>query len=149
MHTHIDYVGGLDLFPRALLVIAAAERMLPRPLYRGDAQRLSWPERESWQIREDIWIDPCFEDLLAPGHALGQLTYLLDLPQTRAVLMTSDAISRHSEPAKGFSCAHDGALACFHAERMMLLAAERKALVICGHRPEQWPALRKALSFYG
>jgi N-acyl homoserine lactone hydrolase len=147
-HTHIDHIGGLDLFPQAPLAVAAAERMLPKPLYWGGAQPLSWPDREVRLIHGDTRIGPGFDILFAPGHAPGQLAFLLDLPQTGAVLLASDAISRPSEPAEGFLGAHDTALARFHAQRLMELAAERNALVIYGHSPEQWPTLRKAPAFY-
>lgn len=147
-HTHIDHVGGLDLFPQAPLAVAAAERALPKPLYWGEVQPLDWPEREYRLVHGDTRIGPGFEILFAPGHAPGQFAFLLDLPRTGAVLLASDAISRPSEIDEGFSGAHDPALARFHAERLMRLAAERNALVIYGHAPEQWPALRKAPDFY-
>ncbi|HEV7253024.1 MAG TPA: MBL fold metallo-hydrolase [Mesorhizobium sp.] len=148
-HTHIDHLGGLDLFPEAPIALSAAERALPKPLYWGAVQPLPWPDRDYRLIHGDTRIGPGFEILFAPGHAPGQLAFLLDLPQTGAVLITSDAISRPAELAEGFSGAHDPALARFHAERLMRLAAERNALVIYGHSPEQWPTLRKAPSFYG
>jgi len=148
-HTHIDHVGGLDLFPRAPLVLAAAERALPKPLYWGGVQPLAWPDREYRLVHADIGIGPGFEILFTPGHAPGQLAFLLDLPQTGALLLASDAISRPSEIAEGFSGAPDPALARLHADRLMQLARERNAFVIYGHSPEQWPLLRKAPDFYG
>lgn len=147
-HTHIDHVGDLALFPQAPLALAAAERALLKPLYWGDVQPLSWPDRDVRLIEEDTAVGTGFEILFAPGHAPGQLAFLLDLPRTGAVLLTSDAISRPAEIAEGFSGAHDPALARSHADRLMRIAAERDAFVIYGHSPEQWPMLRKAPDFY-
>lgn len=148
-HTHIDHAGGLDLFPRAPLLIAAAERALPRPLYWGEVRPLAWPERDTRLIEADTEIGPGFTLLLVPGHAPGQLAFLLELPETGAVLMTSDAVSRPAEIEEGFAGTAEAELALTSARRLMRLAAERDAFVIYGHSPEQWPTLRKAPDYYG
>jgi N-acyl homoserine lactone hydrolase len=147
-HTHIDHVGGLADFPRAPMVIAAAERALPRPLYWGDVQPLDWPERDYVVIGDDCPIGPGFALLQAPGHAPGQLALMVDLPQTGPVLLTSDAISRPAEIDEGFDTARDPAAAIASAARIMAMADRRGAFVIYGHCPRQWPNLRKAPEGY-
>jgi N-acyl homoserine lactone hydrolase len=147
-HTHIDHVGGLADAPQAPMLIAAAERVLPRPLYWAGAQPLDWPDRDYRLVDADITLGPGFEVLLAPGHAPGQLAFLIDLPDTGPVLLTGDAISRPAEIDERFEGSWDAPLALAHANRMMRLARDRDALVIYGHCPAQWPTLRKAPDAY-
>lgn len=143
-HTHIDHLGELDRFPGVPILIAAAERALPRPLYWSGGQPMAWPEAEYLLIDDDTRIAPGFDVLLCPGHAPGQLAFMLDLPQTGALLFTSDAISRASEIDEGFAGSWDVPRAIHHGARIMEMARGRDAEVIFGHSPEQWPTLLKA-----
>ncbi|MDW4499287.1 N-acyl homoserine lactonase family protein [Sulfitobacter sp. D35] len=147
-HTHIDHIGHMDGFPGAPILIAAAERALPRPLYWSGKQMMDWPEADYRQVTGDFDLGPGFEILLVPGHAPGQLAMLIELPQTGPVLLTSDAISRASEIDEQFAGSWDEDLAIRHGARLMALAKDRGAWVIYGHSPEQWPRLRKAPEWY-
>lgn len=147
-HSHIDHIGGLADFPQAPVLIGAAERALPRPLYFGGRQPLEWPDRRYVTVKDDTEIGPGFHVLQAPGHAPGQLAFLVDLPQTGPVLLTSDAISRPAEIEEGFDTAPEPARACASAERILALADRRGAFVIFGHCPRQWPHLLKAPDAY-
>lgn len=143
-HTHIDHVGGIADYPGRPILMAKAERDLPRPLYWGRVQPIDWPDRAYILIEEDTQIGPGFSVFLTPGHAPGQLAFLIDLPDTGAVLLTSDAISRPSEIDEAFAGSWNEKLACAHAARLMEIARAQNALVIYGHCPAQWPDLRKA-----
>lgn len=147
-HTHIDHVGHMDGFPGAPILIAAAERALPRPLYWSGNQAVAWPDREYRLVTGDLALAPGFEVLLCPGHAPGQLAFMIRLPQTGWVLLTSDAISRAAEIDEGFAGSWDVPLAIHHGQRLMQLADERGAMVIFGHSPQQWPDLRKAPDWF-
>ncbi len=147
-HGHIDHIGALFDFPQAPLLVSAAERALPRPLYFGDRRPLDWPDRETILIERDTRLGPGFDILMAPGHTPGQIALLLDLPETGAVLLTSDAISRPAEIEEGFNTAPDPAAAQASAARLTHLARDRGALVIYGHDPAQWPILKKAPEAY-
>ena len=147
-HTHIDHVGDMAGYPQAPILISAAERALPRPLYWSGKQAMEWPEAEYRLVTEDCQIGPGFEVLLCPGHAPGQLAFMVRLPQTGWVLLTSDAISRASEIDEKFAGSWDEAQAIFHGDRLMALAKEREALVIYGHDPDQWPGLKKAPEWF-
>ena len=147
-HTHIDHVGHIDACPQAPILIAAAERRLPRPLYWGDVQPLDWPERDYIEVEADVEIGPDLKVLLCPGHAPGQLAVFLRLQETGPVLLTSDAISRPAEVDEKFVGSWDKKQAIHHGNRLMNLAAESKALIIYGHCPEQWKTLRKAPESY-
>ncbi len=143
-HTHIDHVGHMDGFPDVPILIAAAERALPRPLYWSGKQAMEWPERSYQLVTEDITLAPSFEVLLCPGHAPGQLAFMVNLPQSGWILLTSDAISRPSEIDEGFAGSWDVPLAVHHGDRLMRMARDRDAQVIFGHCPQQWRNLPKA-----
>ena len=147
-HTHIDHVGFMHAFPGAPILIAAAERALPRPLYWSGKQAMEWPDADYVTLTGDTDIGPGFHVFLAPGHAPGQLAFMLDLPQTGSVLLTSDAISRPAEIDEAFAGSWDEPLAIRNGARLMAAAAERKAMVIFGHCPDQWETLRKAPDWY-
>jgi N-acyl homoserine lactone hydrolase len=147
-HTHIDHVGFLGGFPGVPIVISAAERAPPRPLYWKGAPPMDWPEAAYHEVTADCRLGPGFEILLCPGHAPGQLAFLIDLPETGPVLLTSDAISRPEEIDEGFAGSWDEELARHHGARLMTLAEARGAFVIYGHSPAQWPKLRKAPALY-
>lgn len=147
-HTHIDHVGFMDAFPGVPILIAAAERALPRPLYWSGKQEMDWPEAEYVTLEEDTRIGPDFDVLLVPGHAPGQLAFVLTLPETGPVLLTSDAISRPSEPDEKFVGAWDPQQAQQHATRLLSRAVHDRAMVIYGHCPDQWTKLRKAPDGY-
>ena len=42
-HTHIDHVGFMDAFEGVPILMAKAERALPRPLYWSGKQPMEWP----------------------------------------------------------------------------------------------------------
>ena len=147
-HTHIDHVGALDDARHAPMLIAAAERALPKPLYWGGVQPLNWPDRNYVCIDDDVEIGPSFRIMLVPGHAPGQLAMMLQLPQTRAVLLTSDAISRPAEIEEKFAGSMDEAAAIASADRLIAAAAAEDAFIIYGHDPAQWDRLRKAPNLY-
>ena len=147
-HTHIDHVGHMDGFPGVPILIAGAERALPRPLYWSGKQAMAWPERDYHLVTRDETLGPGFDVLLCPGHAPGQLAFMVRLPDTGWMLLTSDAISRAAEIDEGFAGSWDVPLAVHHGDRLMRLAREKDALVIYGHSPQQWPGLRKAPDWF-
>ena len=147
-HTHIDHVGFMGGFPGVPILMAEAERALPRPLYWSGKQAMEWPEAEYILIDQDTFIGDGFEVLFVPGHAPGQLAFQIELPVTQSVLLTSDAISRASEFDGKFAGSWDAELALHHAHRLMDRAARDRPMIIYGHSPEQWPDLRKAPDWF-
>ena len=147
-HSHIDHVGGIADFPGVPILLSAAELALPRPLYFGKRQPIEWPLVDYLPINGDCDLGPGFRVLFSPGHAPGQLAFMVDLPQTGLVIITSDAISRPSEIDERFSTAPNPELAMQSAARLMVLAQDSGAFVIYGHCPAQWPKLKKVPDFY-
>lgn len=143
-HTHIDHMGHIAACPQAPILMAAAERTLDKPLYWGDVQPVEWPARDYLLVEGDTRVGPGLDVLFCPGHAPGQLAIRLELPETGTVILTSDAISRPSEIDEKFAGSWDEELAQHHGARLMDMALREGAMLIFGHCPEQWPALRKA-----
>ncbi|WP_299030900.1 N-acyl homoserine lactonase family protein [uncultured Sulfitobacter sp.] len=147
-HTHIDHVGHMHAFPDAPILIAAAERALPRPMYWSGKQPMEWPDAQYHLVDEDFDLTDGFTVLLCPGHAPGQLAFMINLPNTGSVLLTSDAISRAAEIDEKFAGSWDVPLAIQHGARLMKMADAQDATVIFGHSPEQWPTLKKAPDWF-
>ena len=147
-HSHIDHIGGIADLPDVPILLATAERALPRPLYFGKRQPMEWPDRTYLTIDGDCDIGPGFRALFSPGHAPGQLAFMVELPATGAVLMTSDAISRPAEVDEQFDTAPNPDQACSSAARLLALAAAADAFIIYGHCPQQWTTLKKAPNAY-
>ncbi len=147
-HTHIDHMGGLEDPPDAPILMARAERALDRPLYWADRNPIPWPDRDYLLVEQDMPLGPGFDLFFVPGHAPGQLAFMVWLPETGPVLLTSDAISRPAEVTEGFKGSWNEELAQHHGARLMTLADANDAWVIYGHCPEQWFQLRKAPDAY-
>jgi N-acyl homoserine lactone hydrolase len=149
-HTHIDHVGGLGDFPNAIIIIGAAERACPQPLYWADIHPIPWPETATYLvIDQDTELHPGLTLLTTPGHSPGHLSLLIRLPHTGPVLLTADAISRPEEVEQDrFGGAWNEAQTRASAHQLMQLARQEQAWVIYGHDPAQWGTLRKAPEFY-
>jgi N-acyl homoserine lactone hydrolase len=143
-HSHIDHVGGLDQFPQAQLIIGAAERALPAPLYWAELRPYQWPDQRTLLIEDDTELLPGLTILATPGHTPGHLSLVLEFPDG-TILLTADAISRPAELCEDrFGGAWDEQQTRAQAQRLMQLATDRNAYIIYGHDPQQWPRLPKA-----
>lgn len=147
-HTHIDHVGGIANVPNAPILIAAAERALPKPLYWNGAQPMEWPDREYLLVERDFDLGPNIRVLFVPGHAPGQLALLLELPESGPMLLVSDAISRPAEVDEKFAGSWNEDMAIASGARLIALAEKAGAQIIYGHCPEQWNTLRKTPEFF-
>lgn len=141
-HGHIDHVGGLPLF-RCPIILTAAERSTPRPIYWNDARPIAWPDAPYTLIHGETDICHGVRAIPTPGHTAGHMSLLLTLPEG-AVILAADAINRRSEPAEGFPDAADPVTAATSADRLHALQTETGALMIWGHDPDQWRSLPKA-----
>jgi N-acyl homoserine lactone hydrolase len=147
-HGDIDHVGNLERFAHAPVLVGQAERALPRPRYFGDVRPLDWPGAAYVTIDADTPLCRGLTILSTPGHSPGHLSVLLDLPHTGRVILTADAISRPSEPDEGMKGSWDEAQALVQARRLQDMAADGQGMLVYGHCPVQWPALRKAPEVY-
>jgi len=148
-HSHIDHVGGIEDFTHVPMVVHRAERALERPLYWHGRHPIAWPEDQIYiEVEGDTRLFDGLTLLETPGHTPGQMSLLVELPNTGSVILTSDTISRPDELDGDFDGYWRPALAKRQAERLMAIAERRDAFVIFGHCPKQWPTLRKAPEYY-
>ena len=140
-HSHIDHVGSLPLFTCPVL-LTAAERSEPRPLYFGTSRPMDWPDLPYQTITADTTICHGLTAIPTPGHTPGHLSVLVTRPTP--VLIAADAINRASEPDEGFPDAADPRAAALSAARLSALVRDHSATLIWGHDPAQWPLLPKA-----
>jgi len=148
-HTHIDHVGGIEDFRHVPMVVNQAERALDKPLYWHGRHPYEWPEDQIYiEVTGDTQLFSGLTLLETPGHTPGQMSLLVELPETGTVILTSDTISRPEELEGNFDGYWRPELAEKHAHRLMALAEERNAFVIFEHSPEQWPTLNKIPQCY-
>lgn len=149
-HTHIDHVGGIGDFPGATIVVGAAERALPKPLYWEGGAGPEWPAANAYVcVERELDLAPGVKLIASPGHSPGHISALVKLERSGRILLTGDAVNRAEEVERdSFAGAWDVRKARQSAHRLMQLAARTGASVIFGHDPQQWPQLRKAPEFY-
>lgn len=157
-HLHIDHTGALGHFPDATVVVHEREleaaRTADPPHVQGyvreDFERagLRW---QTLQGDHDLFGDGRIRLLQTPGHSAGHVSVLLDLQDTGPVLLTADATDDLSqwEGRRPLRVLHSRDDAERSLERLRELARETHALVIFGHDPESWSALRHAPESYG
>jgi N-acyl homoserine lactone hydrolase len=133
-HSHIDHVGGLPLFPHATIIMGAAERALPRPLYFGDRRPMDWPSARYRLVGPALQVCRGLRVIPTPGHTPGHLSVLVRTPGG-AVVLAADAINRCSEPGEGYPDAMDPVTAARSGDRLMRLAQRTGAVLVPGHEP--------------
>ena len=144
-HSDIDHVGGLHDFPCAQHIMHADERAFDKPRYFGEARPLEWPEHaDTLLIDEDTELVPGVTLLSTPGHAPGHLSLLLRLPETGAVLLTADAISRPDELETGFGGAWDKTQAALERRAHLGTRKTRKRLDYLWARPRTVAGIEKS-----
>ena len=139
-HSHIDHVGSLPLFAHAEIILTAAERAEPAPLYFGPNRPMAWPQARYRTLNRATQICQGLRLIPTPGHTAGHLSALVTIGGQN-VLLTADAINRASEPAEEFPDADDPILAAKSAAKLLALARKTGAEVIYGHEPAQAAAL--------
>ena len=133
-HSHIDHIGGLPDFPDAEIVLCAAERALPRPLYFGAARPMPWPDANYRLLDRTTEICTGLRMIATPGHTPGHMSALIRLPG-QAVVLAVDAINRSSEPSEGYPDAMDPVTAALSGARLRALVRRHRAQMIHGHEP--------------
>ena len=157
-HGHFDHVGGnksLHETTKAGILIHALDEPMLKSLAAsaaawGLAAENSPPPERTLADGDTVSFGKFNLDVIhTPGHTPGQTSLLVELPDTGAVILTSDTISRPDELQGDFEGYWRPEQAKQSAERLMRIAKERDAFVIYGHCPQQWPTLRKIPEFYG
>lgn len=156
-HLHLDHTGALGHFPGAAVIVHVRELEAARGAedptrtgyIRGDYDRpeLRWHTVEG---ETDLFGDGVLRLLETPGHAAGHMSLLLQLPETGPVLLTADACDNRAqwEGRAHVRALHSREAAAASLARLRELAEQTGALLVFGHDPENWAALRHAPGAY-
>jgi N-acyl homoserine lactone hydrolase len=149
-HSDIDHIGGIEAFAGVPIVLDRDERALAQPRwFDGTWSDLEWPDAEYRLVDADIELVPGLTLLRTPGHTQGHLSLLVRLPETGAVLLAADAISRRAELERGFNAgAWNEELALESQRRLADLAEREHAWLVFGHDPDQRREIRPAPAVY-
>ncbi len=156
-HLHMDHTGALGHFPAARIIVQAAEleraRTVERPYAHGYVPKdLEQPDLD-WHPFDgelDLFGDGSVRLLPTPGHSAGHLSLLLELKRTGRVLITADAVDNRAqwEGSQAPRGLYDASLAESSLRRLRELADELDPLLVFGHHPANFAALRRAPELY-
>ena len=122
-HSHIDHVGSLPLFPHAEIILTAAERAEPAPLYFGVNRPMAWPQARYRTIKRATQICNGLRLIPTPGHTAGHMSSLVTVGApndlSRMTLrplgprVTLTAFARRLTPSSIFWRASSPKVTCF------------------------------------
>jgi len=155
-HLHIDHTGALGHFPDAEIVVHAAELDSARaehPHARGyvaadfEQPGLHW---RTFTGEHDLFGDGSVRLLPTPGHSAGHVSLLLSLKRSGPVLLSADAVDNRAqwEGRQPPRVLHDAEDAERSREQLRELADEVEPLLVFGHDPENFAALKHAPDCY-
>ncbi len=155
-HLHIDHTGALGHFPGAEIVVHASELDSARaahPLARGYASAdfeqpdLDW---HPFTGELDLFGDGSVRLLPTPGHSAGHVSLLLELERTGPVLLTADAVDNRAqwEGSQSPRSLHSAEEADRSRERLREFSEEKEPLIVFGHDPRNFAALKHAPEHY-
>ena len=160
-HLHFDHVGAVGQLPDATFLIHRRELAYARePDWFVDAYDprtfelpgVRWQELELVEDEQplDLYGDGAIGVVFVPGHSPGLLATVVRL-DGGAYLIAGDAADTraHYESRAMPGLYVDGAAVVASVRRLRELErASAASLVILGHDPEQWPALRHGADAY-
>src|SRR5829696_76884 len=153
-HYDGDHAGRHAAFTKAQYVVQRAHHLDAASNPRFAAIRPQWdqPMERIRLVDGDTELLPGLALIETSGHVLGHQSVLVRLPQTGAILLTVDAVSfgvgfTRDEQDDG-SNPDAAAIRASTIKLLDLVEQEHIGLVIFGHDPEQWAALKKAPEFY-
>jgi N-acyl homoserine lactone hydrolase len=160
-HLHLDHTGAVGRFPNAVHVVQRVEyeyAFAPDWFARGgyirkdfDKPRLEWSFLEGTATDfYDLFGDGTIQMIFTPGHSVGHQSFLVQLPNSGAILLTVDA-------AYTLDHWNEKALPGFMASTVDTVRSVRKlhqvvrrtgAQIVTGHDPDAWPKFKQAPEFY-
>jgi glyoxylase-like metal-dependent hydrolase (beta-lactamase superfamily II) len=100
-HSHLDHIGNIEMFPKAVHVIQKKElyqAWWPEKFQRGGAHVMAdYDGAREFNYLElegdyDLFGDGTVVVLSTPGHTMGNQSVKVKLPQTGTVIISQDAI---------------------------------------------------------
>ena len=144
-HNHFDHTGQAATFPKATLLIGAADfaalKSDPLPFSVVPATLQPWldgtSKTETYASDHDVFGDGSVVMLSTPGHTPGEMALLVRLPKTGAVLLSGDVVhfedqwAQHGVPT--FNANRADTLASM--DRLQAIAAQLHAILVVQHEP--------------
>ena len=163
-HLHLDHTGAvaaIERFPNAQVLVDAQPNTTspwrPRGISPWATSRpittspgIDWVFLEDDEDGYDLFGDGVLRCWRTPGHSPGHLSFEVHLPSGDALMLAMDAANTidHLEErvVSGFMLSAVDTRRSI--QRLRRLAWRANALVIAGHDPDQWPAIKRAPDFY-
>jgi len=153
-HYDGDHAGRHAAFTKAQYVVQRVHHLDAASNPRYAAIRPQW-DQSMERIRlvdGDTELLPGLELIETSGHVPGHQSVLVRLPKTGAILLTIDAVPFREgfvrDLATDESDPNAEAIRASTNKLLDLVAREKIGLVIFGHDPEQWEALKKLPEYY-
>ncbi|MCB1883785.1 MAG: N-acyl homoserine lactonase family protein [Geminicoccaceae bacterium] len=142
-HYHFDHLGQAALFPKAKLLIGAADlaalKAEPPPFGADPALMAPWLQGraplEAVAGDGDVFGDGSVTMLSMPGHTPGSHALLVRLPKTGPVLLSGDVVHFEGQFPTGNvpSFNTDRAQSLASMDRLRRMAANLKAVLVVQH----------------
>ncbi|NEI73673.1 MBL fold metallo-hydrolase [Rhizobium lusitanum] len=161
-HLHIDHTGALGHFPNATYIVQRREyefAYAPDWFSRGayvkadfDRPGLKWHFLEGQDHDGfDLYGDGTVKFYFTPGHSPGHQSFLLNLPNSGAYVLTIDAA--YTMDHWNEKCLPGSMTSAIEVARsvqkLRMIADVNDATIITGHDPDMWPTLKKFPEYYG
>ena len=150
-HAHLDHIGNIKLFPKAVHVIQKKElyqAWWPEKFQRGGVfvtGDFDGPAREFNYLEldgdYDLFGDGSIVVLSTPGHTLGHQSLKVKLPSGKTMVMAQDAIWMQ-ENMDGYPAGLNYSVKDYNnsVNRLKMIRDLENAEVYYGHDQEQWKA---------
>lgn len=155
-HLHLDHTGAIGYFPNATYIVQRKEYQYafsPDWFAAGGYIRKDFDQPGiNWQFLEldfndvfDVYGDGVIQMIPTPGHSPGHCSFLINLPNTGAMILAIDAAytTEHWEEKclPGFMASAVDVVRS--VKKLHLYADKYDAKIITGHDPEKWETFKK------
>jgi N-acyl homoserine lactone hydrolase len=153
-HFDMDHAGRLTTFKNAEWIVQRGHYEHALTAERFSRSRSQWEQPESQYrfVDGDTILRPGVELIETSGHTKGHQSVLVRLPNTGAVLLAIDAITRQElfvADREKTPMDEDGEAVQASARKLLDIAQrEQVAFTVFGHDPVQWQTLKKLPEFY-
>ncbi len=150
-HSHLDHIGNIEMFPKAIHVIQKKElyqAWWPEKFQRGGAHVMAdYDDARDFNYLEldgdyDLFGDGSVVVLSTPGHTLGHQSVKVRLPETGTVILSQDAIWME-ENLEGYPAGLNYSVLDYtnSVNRLKMMADIENAKLWFGHSFKQYDAM--------
>lgn len=150
-HSHLDHIGNIEMFPKAIHVIQKKElyqAWWPEKFQRGGAHVMAdYDDARDFTYLElngdyDLFGDGSVIVLSTPGHTMGHQSVKVKLPETGTVILSQDAIWME-ENLEGYPAGLNYSILDYtnSVNRLKMMADIENAKLWLGHSMKQYDAL--------